>query len=188
MQTSSASEGEPALAVNRKMSSTFVIGLGSNLGERSQHLTRAVSELARFSQLDALSRVYATPPLGPPQPDYLNAAVRIRVELSPERLLDQTLAIEQAAGRVRDVRWGPRTLDLDILWADVPYVSARLRVPHSELRSRTFALAPLLDVAPELASDYARALQDLGGSPRVCGILSWDRTTQVCGYSEVDTL
>jgi 2-amino-4-hydroxy-6-hydroxymethyldihydropteridine diphosphokinase len=170
------------------MSRAFVIGLGSNLGVREQYLARAVEEIARATSLQALSSVYASPALGPPQPDYLNAALRVQSESTPEQLLDQLLAIEAAAGRVRDVRWGPRVLDLDILWADTPHTSGRLRIPHAELRSRTFALAPLLDVAPELAPEYAGALQQLGGPPRVCGILSWNRTREVCEFSGVAAL
>lgn len=170
------------------MSRAFVIGIGTNLGERERYLVRAVEEIARLGAIEALSAVYETPPLGPPQPDYLNAAVRIASELTPEALLDGLLAIEAAVGRVRDVRWGPRVLDLDILWSEVAHASERLRIPHAELRSRTFALAPLLDVAPELAPEYAGALQELGGSPRVCGILSWNRALQVCELEGVVAL
>lgn len=170
------------------MSRAFVIGIGTNLGERERYLVRAVEEIARLGAIEALSAVYETPPLGPPQPDYLNAAVRIASELTPEALLDGLLAIEAAVGRVRDVRWGPRVLDLDILWSEVAHASERLRIPHAELRSRTFALAPLLDVAPELAPEYAGALQELGGSPRVCGKLSWNRALQVCELEGVVAL
>ena len=170
------------------MSRAFVIGIGSNLGEREQYLVHAVQAIARLAAVEALSSVYETPPLTPPQPDYLNAAVRIQSELSPEALLDGLLDIEAAVGRVRLVRWGSRVLDLDILWSEVPHASARLRIPHDELRSRTFALAPLLDVAPELAPDYAGALQELGGPPRVCGILSWNRALQVCEFGGVVAL
>lgn len=170
------------------MSRAFVIGLGSNLGEREQYLVRAVDQIARLTSqtsLQALSHVYETPPLTPPQPDYLNAAVRVQSALAPEALLDGLLGIEAAMGRVRDVRWGPRVLDLDILWSEVPHTCARLRIPHAELGSRTFALAPLLEVVPELAPEYAGALQELGGPPRVCGILRWNRELQMCEFGVV---
>jgi len=170
------------------MSRPFVIGIGSNLGEREQYLVRATEAIARLGSVEALSSVYETPPLTPPQPDYLNAAVRIASELSPEALLDGLLATEAAVGRVRGVRWGSRVLDLDILWSERPYTSSRLQIPHAELRFRTFALAPLLDVAPELAPEYAPALQELGGPPRVCGILRWNRALQVCELGGVDAL
>jgi 2-amino-4-hydroxy-6-hydroxymethyldihydropteridine diphosphokinase len=178
------------MSISRLSARAFVIGLGSNLGAREVSLVRAVAEIARVAhvELAALSSVYETPPLGPPQPDYLNAAVRVQCGLSPEQLLDQLLGIEAALGRVRDVRWGPRILDLDILWSQQPYVSDRLRIPHRELQSRTFALAPLLDVAPELAPEYAGSLQELGGPPRVCGILHWDHARQSCELRGVDAL
>ena len=165
-------------------SHAFVIGLGSNLGARETYLTRAVEDIARLPETDvaALSQVYETPPLGPPQPHYLNAAVRVTSALTPEQLLDGVLAIEASHGRVRDVRWGPRVLDLDILWAATPYASERLTIPHAELRSRTFALAPLLDVAPELAQQYAETLQQLDDCLRICGILVWHRALQKCEY------
>lgn len=166
------------------MARVFVIGMGTNLGAREQYLARAVENIARVADTEvlALSSVYETPPLGPPQPDYLNAAVRVTTQLTPEPLLDAVLGIEASHGRVRDVRWGPRVLDLDILWAETPYVSERLTIPHAELRSRTFALAPLLDVAPELAQKYSETLQELGGPPRICGILRWHRARQMCEY------
>jgi 7,8-dihydro-6-hydroxymethylpterin-pyrophosphokinase len=76
-------------------------------------------------------------------------------------------------------------LDLDILWAPEPYVSERLTIPHVELLKRTFALAPLLDIAPELAQQYSGTLQELDGSLRICGILRWHRALQKCEYVAV---
>jgi 2-amino-4-hydroxy-6-hydroxymethyldihydropteridine diphosphokinase len=145
----------------------FVIGVGSNLGTPSENLARGLTLLAGDAEtaISALSLVYETEPLGPPQPRYLNAAVRLQSQLDAHALLDRALSIERALGRVRDVRWGPRTLDLDLLWAEQPVFSARLRVPHPHLHERTFALAPLLDVAPELAGEYGPLLTALGGAP-----------------------
>jgi 2-amino-4-hydroxy-6-hydroxymethyldihydropteridine diphosphokinase len=95
------------------------------------------------------SRVYATAPVGPPQPDFLNAAVLCAYEGTPESLLDALLAIEVRLGRVRGERWGPRTIDLDVLWIDgLVYASDRLVVPHPHLHERAFAMIPLLEVAP----------------------------------------
>jgi 2-amino-4-hydroxy-6-hydroxymethyldihydropteridine diphosphokinase len=130
-----------------------VVGLGSNLGDRRKLLAGAVVGIARLGDLRAVSSLYETEPVGPPQPAYLNAALLLRTELSPEPLLDEMLALERAAGRVRAERWGARTLDLDLLWIDGRALeSDRLVVPHPELAERAFALVPLLDVAP-LASD-----------------------------------
>jgi 2-amino-4-hydroxy-6-hydroxymethyldihydropteridine diphosphokinase len=132
-----------------------VIGLGSNLGARRKLLEDAVAGCSRLGQLLAISWLYETDPVGPPQPLYLNAALLLRTELSPERLLDGLLELERAAGRERRERWGPRRLDLDLLWiAGRTIATDRLVVPHPELRERAFALAPLLDVAP-LAAEPA---------------------------------
>jgi 2-amino-4-hydroxy-6-hydroxymethyldihydropteridine diphosphokinase len=148
-----------------------VIGLGANLGSPQIALGRAVSDLGRLGELVAVSALYRTSPVGgPPQPDFLNAAARLRFTGAPTLLLERLLEIERARGRVRHERWGPRCLDLDILWLKgQALVSAGLEIPHPRLRERAFALRPLLDVAPE-ASDprdglaYARILAELGCS------------------------
>ncbi len=127
-----------------------VVGLGANLGPCLATLRSATSSLARVADVRAVSAVYATAPVGPPQPDYLNAAVRLTWAGDAHALLAALLAIEVAHGRVRTLRWGPRTLDLDILWIDGLVVSdAELDVPHPRLAERAFALLPLLDVAPD---------------------------------------
>jgi 2-amino-4-hydroxy-6-hydroxymethyldihydropteridine diphosphokinase len=130
----------------------IVVGLGSNLGDRLAHLRAAVSSIERGFEVRACSSVYETAPVGPPQPDYLNAAVRLWVMSTPETVLEALLAIERADGRVRtaDNRWGARTIDLDILWiAGLALSSPTLTVPHPRLTERAFALLPLLDVAPD---------------------------------------
>jgi 2-amino-4-hydroxy-6-hydroxymethyldihydropteridine diphosphokinase len=172
------------------MRHTFVIGLGSNLGVRGQNLASAVQAQARLTGIavSAVSRVYETEALGPPQPPYLNAAVQLTTALAPEALLDALHAIENAFGRTRDVHCGPRVLDLDILWASKSLASERLTVPHAQLLLRTFALAPLLDVAPELAPSYADALQQLGGAPFVRGALHFDRASGACAFSDATAL
>lgn len=130
-----------------------MIGLGSNLGERRAVLARAVRACSALGELLGVSALFETAPVGPPQPVYLNAALLLRTELEPEALLERMLECERAEGRVRRERWGPRTLDLDLLWIEGRAVeSERLRVPHPELTARAFALLPLLDVAP-LATD-----------------------------------
>ena len=133
-----------------EVSRRYVIGLGANLGDRLLTLRSAVTELGRRGTLRAVSAVYETAPLGPPQPDYLNAAVSLESVLNPRQLLDELLAIERAHGRQRSERWGPRTLDLDLLWAaELVVDEPGLSVPHPGLASRAFALIPLLDVAPD---------------------------------------
>lgn len=128
----------------------YVIGLGANLGERLATLRSAVEALSRLGKLVAVSQVYETAAVGPPQPDYLNAAVLLEARLEPRALLTELLAVERHHGRVRLERWGPRTLDLDLLWAgEVTLDTPELTVPHPGLASRPFALMPLLDVAPD---------------------------------------
>lgn len=134
--------------------SVFVVGLGSNLGSREAFLRAAIRLVGQLegARVEARSRLYLTPPVGPPQPDYLNAALRLSTSLSPLVLLDALLDVELRLGRVRDERWGPRVLDLDVLaWSGDALDHPRLRVPHPHLHERPFALFPLMDVAPELA-------------------------------------
>jgi 2-amino-4-hydroxy-6-hydroxymethyldihydropteridine diphosphokinase len=126
-----------------------VVGLGSNLGDRQALLAGAVAALRSLARVVAVSSLYETVPVGPAQPLFLNAAVRLATPEQPERLLAQLLGIERAAGRVRLERWGPRTLDLDLLWVNGAVVdSPSLTLPHPELLARAFALLPLLEVAP----------------------------------------
>ena len=127
-----------------------VVGLGSNLGDRHATLNQAARAVAALGELRALSTLYDTAPLGPAQPDFLNAALRLVTQLTPPELLAALLEIERAAGRERRERWGPRTLDLDVLWIHGRAVSSpELTVPHPELTKRAFALGPLIDVAPD---------------------------------------
>ena len=128
----------------------YVIGLGANLGDRLATLRSAVTALGRWGSLCAVSDVYETAPVGPPQPAFLNAAVLLETELEPRALLDQLLAIERAHGRERVERWGPRTLELDLLCSgDLTIDEPGLTLPHPELPRRAFALLPLLDVVPD---------------------------------------
>lgn len=110
----------------------------------------AVGLLGQHAGIVGKSRVYETAPVGPAQPDFLNAAVLVETELAPEGLLDALLAIEARLGRVRRERWGPRVIDLDVLWIDGIVVDGpRLVVPHPHLRERAFALAPMLELVPD---------------------------------------
>ncbi|HEX6764721.1 MAG TPA: 2-amino-4-hydroxy-6-hydroxymethyldihydropteridine diphosphokinase [Polyangiaceae bacterium] len=127
-----------------------MIGLGSNLGDCRDQLARAVGQIRALGDVVSVSALYETDPIGPPQPSFLNAALRLRTKSPPLALLDELLEVERHLGRIRRERWGPRVIDLDILWCSgVAVRTERLVVPHSELRARAFALVPLLDVAPE---------------------------------------
>jgi len=137
---------------------TFIrayIGLGSNLDDPQAQLQRAIEALRQLpeSRLTAVSRFYRSRPMGPSdQPDYVNAVAMLDTCLAPLELLDALQAIEQQQGRVRQgERWGPRTLDLDLLLYGADVIDQpRLQVPHPGMRQRNFVLQPLFDLAPEL--------------------------------------
>lgn len=132
------------------------IGLGSNLGDRRAHLTRAVHALrglpdTHVRQVSTL-RDFA-PVGGPPQPPYLNAVAELSTTLTPQQLLEHCHVLEAAAGRVRPdpVRWGPRPLDLDLLLYDALVVNEpALTLPHPRLAERRFVLEPLAEIAPDV--------------------------------------
>lgn len=128
------------------------IGLGSNLGDRRHHLRAAVAGLARLGRVAAVSSLYETAPVGPvPQGPFLNAVVVLDTALEPPALLAGLLDLEQAAHRERLERWGPRTLDLDLLlYGDRVVALPGLSVPHPHLTERRFALEPLLEVWPRV--------------------------------------
>jgi 2-amino-4-hydroxy-6-hydroxymethyldihydropteridine diphosphokinase len=145
------------------------IALGSNLGERLSHLCRAVESLGALGEVVATSSVYESEPVGgPAQGPYLNAVAIIDTDLEPLRLLDEVLRIEQEAGRQRTVKWGPRTLDLDVLlYGDEKVDDDRLVVPHPRLLERRFVLEPLVEAWPDattpgeiLARDALNGVQD----------------------------
>jgi len=127
-----------------------VVGLGANLGDRLATMRAALEALRDYARVAATSRVYATAPVGPPQPEYLNAAALVEWDDSAESLLDVLLAVEARLGRVRRERNGPRTIDLDVLWIEgLAIETERLTVPHPRLAERAFALVPMLDVVPD---------------------------------------
>lgn len=125
------------------------LGLGSNLGDRVRFLRDAVAALP---DVVAVSPVYETAPVGgPDQGAFLNIVVELDTPLDARGLLGECRRLEAAAERVREERWGPRTLDVDVLWVDGEVVAhPDLVVPHPRMRERRFVLAPLADLAPEL--------------------------------------
>jgi 2-amino-4-hydroxy-6-hydroxymethyldihydropteridine diphosphokinase len=130
------------------------LAIGSNLGDRQSHLQSAVDHLARADgvRVVAVSPVYETDPVGGPvQDDFLNAVVEIDTALDPRALLAVCASAEAAADRVREVRWGPRTLDVDVLLlGDLTSEDPVVVIPHPRMHERAFVLAPLADLAPEL--------------------------------------
>ncbi len=131
------------------------VGLGSNLGDRRALLRAAVDGLAAAGDVVGVSPLYETEPVGGPggQGPYLNVVVELSTSDTPRQLLERCRALEVAAGRVRTVRWGPRTLDADVLWVQGCEVDEPdLTVPHPRLWERRFVVAPLADLAPDLVT------------------------------------
>ena len=144
-----------------------VIGLGSNLGDRLAHLQKGITDLSRTcTRVVATSRVFETEPVGPEQPQYLNAVVIVETEMSPMDLLELCQRIEFEANRVREERWGPRTLDLDVL--DIAGYASEdpvLTVPHPLSHERGFVLVPWADADPNWIHGRAKkAVSSLAAS------------------------
>jgi 2-amino-4-hydroxy-6-hydroxymethyldihydropteridine diphosphokinase len=144
------------------------LSLGSNLGDRRALLRDAVDSLP---DVVAVSPVYETAPVGGPEQDnFLNLVVQLDTDLTPTQLLGVCHRIESSAERVRTIRWGPRTLDIDIIWMDgVDMDDARLTIPHPRWKERRFVLAPLRDLAPDLVSERELQLAD-GTVTQVAGL------------------
>lgn len=147
------------------MARSGYLGLGSNVGDSAGHLRAAIELLtSRGVEVEAVSSTYVTEPVGEilDQPDFLNAAIRIRTELEPEALLDACKAAEAERGRAFAApRHSPRPLDVDLLLlGDLELVTERLTLPHPEVRSRRFVLAPLLELDPELTLPDGTRLAD----------------------------
>ncbi|MHA6534355.1 2-amino-4-hydroxy-6-hydroxymethyldihydropteridine diphosphokinase [Paenibacillus sp. BAC0078] len=153
------------------------IALGANLGDREGTLKEALIRLNRHAAIEVIrcSSVYETEPVGYlDQPQFLNMAAALRTTLAPEALLQVMLGIETQLGRVRDIRYGPRTVDLDLLWVENKSIDTPdLTLPHPRMLERAFVLFPLNDIVPQNESSGLRqlitaALQDIEGKEGIC--------------------
>ena len=127
------------------------LGLGSNVGDRLSFLTQAISRLANEGIVSKISSVYETPPWGnEDQPVFLNACVQFQTKLEPESLLNKLKQIENELGRKGKEHWGPREIDIDILFYGVEQINSKhLTIPHRFLHERAFVLVPLAEIAPD---------------------------------------
>lgn len=142
------------------------VGLGANLGDREQTIRTAIAQLERLpdTAVRRVSSLFDTDPVGPiEQPSFLNAVVELSSELSPRELLWHLLLIERRLGRVREGRWGPRVIDLDLLLYGAEVIDEDdLTVPHPELVGRAFVLVPLAELEPRLVHPVeARTIREL---------------------------
>ncbi len=132
------------------------IGLGSNLGDRKSNLERALAYINHHTDIEIIkvsSFIETTPVGGPPQGNYLNAVAKLKTALSPEELLEFLQEVERKLGRTRTVRFGPRTIDLDILlYEDKRIDTPMLKIPHPRMWEREFVMRPLLEIAPYINS------------------------------------
>ena len=148
------------------------IGLGTNLGDRLANLTEAVRLLEATDGVRVVrsSRVYETEPVGPPQPDYLNAVAELSTSLGPRELLTVCQEIEGRMGRIRGERWGPRVIDLDVLTYGREVVDEPgLRIPHPRMHERGFVLVPLLELTADPHLPDGRTLSRLSLPPSTLG-------------------
>ena len=150
------------------------IALGSNLDDPAAQVEGGIEELAMLpdTRLGAVSSLYRTAPVGyADQPDFINAVAMIETELSPRALLDALLAIERRYARVRGVRNGPRTLDLDIvMYGDAAHSEDALTIPHPRMHERAFVLVPLAEIAPDAVVPGLGKVSDLAARVDASGI------------------
>ncbi len=157
---------------------TAYIAVGSNLSDPVEQAQRGIEALHTIpnTKVISVSSLYSSTPMGPQdQPDYINAVVAVTTELTPLQLLDRTQAIELEQGRVRkDERWGPRTLDLDIiLYGNEVMDSERLTIPHYGMKEREFVLYPLAEIAPNLTLPDGTELSALLDTIERNGLSIW---------------
>lgn len=143
----------------------ILIGLGSNLGDRKKNILTAIQKLSQGEDIsiDRVSSLYETKPVGVTnQPDFINGAISISTNLSPRALLAVCLIVECEMGRIRDERWGPRNIDIDILvYHDLIIQDEVLQIPHPRLCERAFVLIPLQEIARDIKVDQGLTPEEL---------------------------
>lgn len=143
---------------------TVYLSLGSNLNQPQKQVLRAIERLKEHPDISSLkaSSLYETVAIGPKQPNFINAALKIETHLSPHELLDLTQSIEMLHQRQRTLHWGPRTLDIDIILFDTLMLNdERLTIPHKEMKNRGFVLIPLAEIEPNLTLPTGERIESL---------------------------
>jgi 2-amino-4-hydroxy-6-hydroxymethyldihydropteridine diphosphokinase len=132
------------------VTNTIFLGLGSNLDDPINQIGQAIDSLSAFVQSIRRAPLYRSKPLGPQdQPDFVNTVIQGQTRLAPNDLLDRTQQIETSQGRIKTMHWGPRTIDIDILYFEnLRFMSPTLTIPHQEILNRSFVVIPLLDLLP----------------------------------------
>ena len=132
------------------VTNTIFLGLGSNLDDPINQIEQAIGSLSAFVHSIRRAHLYRSKPLGPQdQPDFVNTVIQAETVLAPSDLLDSTQQIEKSQGRMKTMHWGPRTIDIDILYfANLKFMSSTLTIPHQEILNRSFVVIPLLDLLP----------------------------------------
>lgn len=143
---------KPKITAANTKANKIYLGLGSNLGNREENLEKAISEISKFAKVVLKSSVYESEPVGyANQEDFLNMVIEIESELAPRELLSKLLQAESNLGRVRTIKNGPRTIDIDILlYGNLALNEDNLIIPHPRMNERNFVLIPLGEIAPEL--------------------------------------
>lgn len=162
------------------MGNLSYISLGSNIGERYRYLKRAIMLINENKKMEVVnaSSIYETDPVGYLEQDpFLNMVIKINTELGPYELLDALMCIERELGRKREIKWGPRTLDLDILLYNQDNInSEKLIVPHPRMQERAFVMVPLLEIQPDIKLPAKEgSFSSLDSIPDKEGVRIWKR-------------
>ena len=153
------------------------LGLGSNLGERTRNLEKSLEKITGLASIEQKSSIYETEPWGlKEQPNFLNQVIRINTRLAPLELLSALKKIERTMGRKKSVKYGPRLIDLDILfYDDLVMKTETLTIPHPMLTQRAFVLVPLNEIAPNhLHPVEGKKIRELNESIDQCSVLLWE--------------
>jgi 2-amino-4-hydroxy-6-hydroxymethyldihydropteridine diphosphokinase len=162
---------------------TVYLGIGSNMGDRQQNLAQALELLSSQSEIEQLSSIYETEPVGfKEQPFFLNAVCRISTKLSPEKLLSFIKEIEATSGRIPSFANAPRPIDIDILFYNNSVIkNPDLTIPHPRLAERAFVLVPLAEIAPELIhpQNGKTIIELLNSLENTKGVRKWTETEEI---------